>query len=364
MLKHDMQFLAKTLRMAVGSKARGFEVDAIRSASNLSEAEFERFWRSRRIYLETSAFNHFVDTIERPDLELTRAYQRDKGVIFVTSPMLLWEIMLTADELRADKMLLAAQALFDPLLLATPAELCARYLRNAYPANTVNYSFLTNVEWASLWSEMTADFGKTFSFSRETLKAKTEPFRLISKNLAIVLDGHEHSDEMVQLATVYVREIQAVLSDDLNALGIDDVTAKLVILYVYLLLLLGTDLDKSDVDALWAEKGFTGDKAHAQVTEVFVDYPRIFACGPLLEMAVMVAAQYRAGSLNRGSLHDGMHMAYAPYVHSVLSNDHAFLRLANQHSAYKHRILHLSLVHIQDVELSLEDYPHDQRLRF
>jgi hypothetical protein len=90
--------------------------------------DVERFKASTRIYLETSAFNYFADEFSLPDLELTRAYQRRKGVVFVTSPTLLWEIMLNTDRERADELLLAAQALFDPVLLATPTELTVRYL--------------------------------------------------------------------------------------------------------------------------------------------------------------------------------------------------------------------------------------------
>jgi hypothetical protein len=64
--------------------------------------DVKRFTTSTRVYLETSAFNYFADEFSLPDLELTRACQRRKGVVFVTSPTLLWEIMLNSDRERAD----------------------------------------------------------------------------------------------------------------------------------------------------------------------------------------------------------------------------------------------------------------------
>ncbi len=343
---------------------RGLDREALEKAAGLPRKEIDRFLRTQRLYLETSAFNYFVDNFDLPDIELTRAFQRRKGVIFVTSPMLLWEIMLNTDRERADTMLLAAQALFDPLLLATPTELTTRYLRHTYPENAVNYSFFTNVAWRDLWRAMTTDFTRTFSFDFDSLLAKTKPFRIISKNLGSVIEGRYHDDEIVILASTYVNDVHTTLCDDLRSRGVDDHIAKFVILYVFLLLLISADLDGSEAYEFWADKGFTEKLEPDQIIRVFTDFPEIFVCGPILEMAVMAALQYRSGSTNRGSLHDGMHMAYAPYVDAILSNDDAFLKLSAEHSFYRHRVLHLSEVQFSKVELPLADYPDDQRLRF
>ncbi len=70
---------------------------------------------------------------------------------------------------------------------------------------------------------------------------------------------------------------------------------------------------------------------NAQVTRVFLDFPEIFRCGPILEMANMAALQYAVGVTNRGVLHDGMHMAYAPYIDIIVSTDAAFLELGAKH---------------------------------
>lgn len=342
---------------------RGIDKKAVQRNSSVGASEIDRFFRAQRLYLETSAFNHFVDNFEIADIELTRAYQREKNVIFVTSPTMLWEIMLNTDQLRADKMLLAAQALFDPLLLATPTELVVRYLRHAYPVNRINYSCFTGLNWRNLWSDMTRDFSKTFAFNLADLTARTRPFRIISKNLNSVMCGANHADEAVSLAAKYVLEIYSALREDLETWNVDEITAKFVILYVFLLLIICSDLDRSEANGLWAEKGFTGDLEYAQVTRIFIDYPEIFVCGPVVEMAVMAASQFRAGHLNRGVLHDGMHMVYAPFVDAILSNDTAFLELSAKQPFYRNRVFHLSEIQFSRVKLPLSKYQNDQKSR-
>lgn len=331
-------------------------------ASKQREADEVRFDRCKRVYIETSAFNFLIEEVGLPKFELTRAYQRRKGVIFVTSPMLLWEIMLNTDRERADMMLMGAQALFDPILLGTPTELTTRYLRSAYPQNVVNYDIKSRVSWAGLWERMTRDFGRTMVYDFPTLVRKSKPIREISKNLTSVLEDTPHRTEIVDLARTFVSEVFNALRDSLQDWGLDDVTAKFVILYTFLLLLAYADFDGTAAKDFWIEKGFVGALERAEVTRVFLDYPEVFVRGPLLEMAVMAALQYRSGKTNRGALYDGMHMVYAPYVSAILSNDNAFLALAAAHPRYRSKIFHMSQIKITDVALTLEDYPDDQKL--
>ena len=308
----------------------------------LRASALARFNRSERIYLETSAFNHLAEEVGVKALEVFRAEQRRRGRIFVTSPMLLWEIMQITNEEQADFMMMAAQAMFDPVLLGTPTELAIRYLKSAYPRNIVNYSTITSLPWAKIWARMTRNFGRRFQYDRDLLLEKTRPFREISRNLTAVLDDVPHKNKTVDLARQYVGLVHGAMEEGLNGHGPDEITAKLVILYTYLLLLTHMDLDGSPARDFWASRGFDGASEHRQVTQVFIDYPEIFVRGPLLEMANMAALQYRSGRTNRGALHDGMHMVYAPHVDAILSTDAAFLEMARSFSHYSTKIMHPS----------------------
>jgi hypothetical protein len=329
----------------------------------LSQEDIERFSRCKRFYLETSAFNFLVDNLELADIELTRAYQRRKGVIFATSPMLLWEIMLTSDLERADMMLLAAQALFDPILLGTPTELAVRYLRFAYPDNVVNYDIRSNLGWAGLWPNMTRDFQHTFVYDFVDLIEKTKPIRAISKSLTSIIEGLPDRTEIVELTSTFVTEIYGAVSEDIDAWGMDKITAKFVILYAFLLLMAYADLDGSAARDFWTERGFVGNLRHAEVTRAFLDYPDIFRSGPIVSMAAMAAFQYRGGKTNRGAIHDGMHVVYTPYVDAIISNDAAFLGFSKTYPYFCKRLLHMSEINFTKVKLALDDYPDDKKLR-
>lgn len=301
-----------------------------------------RFNRSERIYLETSALNALAEEVGIKALEIFRAEQRSRNRIFVTSPMLLWEIMQISDEKQADFMMMAAQALFDPVLLGTPTELVIRYLESAYPRNIVNYGIATALPWGAIWARMTRNFGCRLEYDREALLDKTRPYRDISRNLTSIIDGVPHKNAMVEPARQYVGLIYDALEEDLKRQGPDGVTAKLVILYTYLLLLTCLDLDGSAARNFWASKDFPASLQHGQVSQVFIDYPEIFVRGPLLEMANMASMQYCSGKTNRGALHDGMHMVYAPHVDVILSADSAFLTMARSSSHYSAKIMHPS----------------------
>ncbi|MEP7005928.1 MAG: hypothetical protein ABI810_08100 [Sphingomonas bacterium] len=329
-----------------------------------SAEDVERFKTSTRLYLETSAFNYFVDTYSLPDLELTRAYQRRKGVIFVTSPTLLWEIMLNTDRERADMMLMAAQALFDPVMLGTPTELTVRYLRSAYPENVVNYDITVGSPWAHRWPAMTRDFAHTIDYDFDDLVRRTSSLRAISKNLSSVLEGKDHPAPIVHLSGLFVTTLYSSIRDDIETWGMDETLAKFVILYAFLLLMAYADLDGTPAKDFWAERGFHGERANEEVTRLFLDYPEIFRQGPLLSMAIMAMLQHAAGIANRGALHDGMHMIYAPHVDAIISIDKAFLGLASSSPYFREKVKHLKELNMRSVELRLDDFPDDRKLRF
>lgn len=307
-----------------------------------ADADWDRFLSSHRLYLETSAFNRLFDRFSVPELEIVRDQQRQKGLIFVTSPMLLWEIMLVSDRDRADAMLMGAQALFDPVLLATPTEIVVRYLEEAYGRDDILYDVRSHLEWATLWPAMTNDLRRTFVYHPTELIAKTRPIRKISRNLGTIIAGRPHPDETVDITRTYVNLVYGALADDLKAQGVDEVTAKFVILYTFLVLLAQADLDGAAARDFWMRRGFVDKLEHAEVSRAFVDFPEIFEHGPILSMALMAAHQYRRGIANRGAIHDGFHVVYAPYVHGILSNDAAFLSLSEEHPFFATRLLHMS----------------------
>ena len=73
--------------------------------------------RLRRFYFETSALNAFADGRSVQDAIATKAFQNLKGRGFYLSPVVLWEVLLTSDEIARERLINFAQHLFEPDLL-------------------------------------------------------------------------------------------------------------------------------------------------------------------------------------------------------------------------------------------------------
>lgn len=331
-------------------RKRGLLISDVVRDSGYSRGEVIRFCKSKRLYLDTSAFNYIYQEFTLEEIINTRDYQRNKNTIFVMSPILLWEIFLNSDREKCDSMLMTAQALFDPIILATPSELIVRYLEKAYPNNTINYTFFNHTEWSRIWRKMASDFSVTFDFSREDLLFKTEPYRVLSRNINSILMGRGRENSIISAAIEFIDVVYSSIKEDLILWKLDESYSKIVILFVFMFMIIYLDLDSSEVVQFWKNRGY-GDKIEAsQISSFFLNFPEIFFQGPFAEMARMISLQIEFGRINRGTLHDGMHMIYSPYVTAILSNDEMFLRLSEKVNFYRYRVVHLSNINFKRVK--------------
>jgi hypothetical protein len=74
-------------------------------------------------YFETSAVNAFMEGRSVEDALATRQLQLTKGRDWCLSPVTLWEILMTSDEVRREQILYFCQHLFSQDLLPSPPEL-------------------------------------------------------------------------------------------------------------------------------------------------------------------------------------------------------------------------------------------------
>ena len=80
-------------------------------------------------YLETSAVNYLADRFIYTDAIATKDLQLTKGNIWYLSPVTLWEIMLTSDKERRERIIFYCQHLFHEKLLNSPSEFIINYLK-------------------------------------------------------------------------------------------------------------------------------------------------------------------------------------------------------------------------------------------
>ncbi len=310
---------------------------------------------SRRVYFETSAFNYMLENIPQDTILNTRQYLESINKKWVTSPLALWEIMLTSDDDASDHLLFIAQSLFYPSLLAAPSELVVRYLRYAYPKNKINYSFLSNLPITEIWQNMTKDDRITFVYDKNELRHKTSLYRKVSKNLSRILSGETGSgDEIVDTIAYTTNTIFECLKNDGWKLPANKTLNKFVIIYVILLLILCADFDSVEVRSFWESKGLADAPTNIWISYVFEHYPEIFWCGPVLEMANMACHQYEINRRDRGIILDGMHMIYAPYCDLIISGDAAFTSFRNQNRHYWGRLFHTSEIEIKFIKTAVD----------
>jgi len=309
-----------------------------------------------RVYFETSAFNYFLNKLRWESFLGTRELQGNLGRKLYISPVTLWELMLTR-QIDSDFMLYAAQNLFSSKMLATPGELVTRYIRNAYPRNEVNYSYITDQDIGRVWERMTRNNSVTMIYDQDELLEKTKILRTISSNLPAIVrypDVRVRSDILQNIAHV-VHTVYECLAQDgfLTRWENSDydvrTLAKIYVIWIMGIFLLRFDLYNSPIESFWEEEALNTDDPVAKLMHVTETYQELLHVGPIIEMTMMSYHQLKLGRKNRGLLLDSMHCIYAPYVHTILTADEDFRQLATQEPRYGRKMKHVRDINLRDV---------------
>lgn len=303
-------------------------------------------------YFETSGFNYFLESIDFESFLNTRELQKLRGRKLYVSPITLWEIMLTSDNLNSDFLVFSAQNLFSEKLLAAPTELIIRYLRNAYPENKVNYGIHTELDIGRIWSRMTTDNSVKFEYDKSKLKKKTSLIRKISNNLPSIIGGSVNKDNqfLYNISKVISVYYECLRDDGFLSSSLkynEEVLSKLVVLFALLFFVLRMDIDTNLIEEFWKDEEVPIDEPTKMLMHLFETYPELLKKGPLLEMAVMAYNQVMLGNTNRGLLLDCYHMIYAPYVNWIVTGDMGFDNLKKLESHYSGKIVHVSEMNIR-----------------
>ena len=310
--------------------------------------------KSEKWYFETSGFNHLLNVIDFESFLNTRELQEIRNRKLLVSPITLWEIMLTSDDLNSDFLVFSAQNFFNKNLLATPTEIIIRYLNFAYPDNKVNYEIFTDLEIKNLWSKMTTDNSIKFVYDKEKLKKKTNLIRNISRNLPSILNNSDtlNDDAFLKSIAKVINVYYECLRDDEFlpvAADFDEyIFFKLVVTFVLILFILRLDVDSSVADSFWKETKINTADPTKMLMYFFEKYPLLFKRGPFLEMAVMAYNQVKLGKTNRGLVLDCYHMIYAPYVNWIVTGDEGFANLKQIENRYKSKITTCKRIKIWD----------------
>lgn len=282
-------------------------------------------------YIETSALNLFAD--ELLDFEFNVTYQTVMRVDLCISPVVLWEVLLNAEDSRRERLIYWAQINCARYILKSPSEIIIQYLRAGAPVNdrdAFHRSRATELTIGKAWSGIHGKLDRTILFNFEDLQARSKPLRDFSRCYRDVMmsmtDESAHGNNGDYFHRMMIK-LHKVLEVSDNQERRSDALTKTSLVLGFLMVCVGVDLDNTSVRNYWATFGL--EDPSDRLDFLVECQPIAFVRGPLMEMALMMHTQTEMpGGTNRGAAFDAMHSIYCYYAHNTVANDSHFTKLA------------------------------------
>lgn len=283
--------------------------------------------RLNRFYFETSALNAFAAGRNIQDAIATKALQNSKGRGWYISPLVLWEVLLTSDELTRESLIHFAQHLFEPDLLPSPEELIVRFVESGCPAVEPEYPLISTGAFANAWRDICSIKEKTLIHDDGGLRQKTamlrETARLyheFTKFNAIDISSRPGIAGL-QVTIQQVLDRHSVFPSEYR----DDFETvrhlRLVTFFIMMILCAGLTTDQVTIDDFWRRQG--ARNLQERIDAVFSTHPQLVLRGPFHQIAFMAHAQ-SASKFSRGVYFDSLHTVYSIYADALFSADEHF----------------------------------------
>lgn len=296
-------------------------------------------------YFETSAVNWLEERLSIGDAIATRSFQEVRGRAWVLSPVVLWEMLLTKDVLRRERLIYFCQRLFHRNLLKSPEEILVGYIERGCPVAENPRSMMAIGDMATVWRDLCECPDKTFKIEHEEMRGRASAVQ------GIVRDVHRIAKEEKVNFVKYGTErpldslLELALAQMPSRSGCpainreERILTKIAIFYAFILLCAEVGIDPVPVKAYWDQIGI-----HAVVDRLFYLLRNHEACvvrGPLFAMALMTKAQCE-GKYSRGVYFDSLHALYLTFVNQFFAEDSHFYAfrdaLAHIHGRKLHRL--------------------------
>jgi hypothetical protein len=283
--------------------------------------------RLRRFYFETSALNALASGRNIQDAIATKALQNFKGRGFYISPVVLWEVLLTSDEVTRETLIQFAQHLFEPDLLPSPEELIIQYIKVGCPEREAEYPLVSTGSFSDAWRDICGVKEKTLIFDPKLLSEKTNALREIAR-----LSHEFTSFNAIDIsAKPGIAGLQVSLQQVLDRHAIvppayreDFETVRhlrLVAFFILLVLCAGASIERDVVEQFWARQGL--QTVQERIDFLFSSFPQLVLRGPFHQIAHMAHFQGEA-KFSRGVYFDSLHTVYSVYADTLISADEHF----------------------------------------
>lgn len=306
-------------------------------------------------YFETSALNWLEENLTAQDAIATKAFQSVRGREWVISPVCMWEILLTGDNLKRDKLIFFSQLLFSSEMLLSPEEILIDFISNGFPKKETRRLRPGNCDVSNTWRNIAGKTEKTFIIDQEKLQDLSTALRKINNLLNNVLRDEdipiwgEGSDSVVKKS----------LESSYNKLTFNGKEAaspenkkvyKVALFYIFMLLCAGIGWNRKIIDDFWKQYGL--DSLNDRFNYAIRKFQPLVYRGPLALLAMMTVAQSKT-KRSRGAYFDSLHAMYSAYSHRFFTADNHFVELREmigEHPIAK------KIYHVNEV-----DYQYHQR---
>jgi hypothetical protein len=290
-------------------------------------------WYNSIFYLETSAVNKMIAKYDFFDLTATKEYQQEKGNTLCISPVVLWEILLSSDDMNKEKIIFGCQHLFSEKMLASPSELILKYIDNGC-CNIKPDKIYTESLLGNTWHDVNTDNRRTFIYDKNELKRGVKHINRLSKHIDKIV-YNKISDENEELFLIQ-RVIEHYITLTVHAKDNESIVfAKLVFIFIFYILCIGLDIDNSAVNKYWNDRNI--NDAVDKLEYLINNYRSLFVEGPFIDMALIAYSQVKKNDHNRGLYFDCMHGIYLPYVDIFITCDSDFNKVKGL-DKYKNKI--------------------------
>ena len=289
----------------------------------------ETLGRPLTVYFETSAVNHLATAMSVEDAKATRAYQEVRQRHWYISPMVLFEILLTRDYWRRERLIDFCVALFGDRVLPSHEEMVVHYIRAGCPRveRWERFRFSSDSLIAQAWRDIVDGRAETLIVDTDQLWGRVKFFvslcrdiRKILRNSQEILPNHHDTLTLEIFLNHYVHNLSFIRRDERPT---DDqlLSYKVALYFILIVLCAEAGFDSTPIKTLWREIGF--NSVVNRGIHLMNRFEVLVQRGPFAQIAQMITLQSYE-KFSRGIFADSLHSLYLPYVDIFLTNDGHF----------------------------------------
>jgi len=297
------------------------------------------------IYFETSAVNHFAKKCSIEDAKKFKITLELSGKRAYISPVVLWEILSTSNDIEKEYIIQFAQNFFYNKIPLSPSEFIVNYIESGCPIEEMKYDFHSKLGFAPIWEEICEDTRKTFIYDKQEIKHRIK----LVQNLASLLRNFLTNESLDIKKTKELIGTQIMFESIYNSISFvkagEHITPekkrryKTSIFFILFILCSEATFDNEPIINFWKKRGIKNIIERLQY--IMKNHEVLIQRGPFIQMAFMANNQFKTKK-SRGMLMDCYHSFYLPYFKLFMTADKHFETLINEFDHQNHnKVLHV-----------------------